>query len=234
MRRADRLFQIIQVLRQRRSATTSAHLARQLGVSERTIYRDIRDLILTGTPIDGEAGVGYRLRPGFDLPPLMFDRDEIQALVIGTRIVAQFGDATLARASRAILAKVAAVLPPDLAPLLSDTRVFVPNIVGAQKSSDALAIAREALIARHKLHMAYAAADAKTTERTVRPLGIFFWGRTWTLAAWCEMRDDFRNFRLDRVTAPTILDQRFDDEPGKTLNDLLARYGPDAVRLLDV
>src|SRR5215472_227548 len=138
MRRADRLFQIIHILGQRRSATTSAHLARRLRVSERTVYRDVRDLILAGTPIDGEAGVGYRLRPGFDLPPLMFDRDEIQALVLGARIVRQFGDATLARASDAILNKVASVLPDDLAPLLEDTRLFVPGVVSAKESAGAL------------------------------------------------------------------------------------------------
>ena len=233
MRRADRLFQIIHILQQRRTVTTSALLARRLRVSERTIYRDVRDLILAGTPIDGEAGVGYRLRPGFDLPPLMFDRDEIQALVLGARIVRQFGDATLARASDAILAKVSAVLPPELAPLVSDTRLFVPNIVGGGASADALGLAREALVARHKLRIAYAAKDGTGTERTVRPLGIFFWGRTWTLAAWCELRQDFRNFRLDRVSGPAMLDDTFADEPGRTLRDMLERYGVDAVRLLE-
>jgi predicted DNA-binding transcriptional regulator YafY len=148
MRRADRLFQIVNVLRRRRTATTAAHLAERLGVSERTVYRDIRDLVLAGTPIDGEAGVGYRIRPGYDLPPLMFDRDEIQALVIGARIVRQFGDPALARASDSILGKVAAIVPKDLAPLVADTRLFVPSIVGAGKSAAALAVAREAVIAR--------------------------------------------------------------------------------------
>jgi predicted DNA-binding transcriptional regulator YafY len=108
MRRADRLFQIVQLLRRRRTATTALHIAERLGVSERTVYRDIRDLVLAGTPIDGAAGVGYRIRPGYDLPPLMFDREEIQALVLGARIVRQFGDPGLARASEAILNKVAA------------------------------------------------------------------------------------------------------------------------------
>jgi predicted DNA-binding transcriptional regulator YafY len=234
MRRADRLFQIIQVLRQRRSATTSAHLARRLGVSERTIYRDIRDLILAGTPIDGEAGVGYRLRPGFDLPPLMFDRDEIQALVLGARIVRQFGDAALARSSASILTKVAAVVPKELAPLVDETRLFVPASVGGGRSAEALAVAREAVVARRKVRMAYADAGGGGTERTVRPLGIFFWGRTWTLSAWCELRQDFRNFRLDRVSRPAMLDDTFVDEPGRTLRDMLARYGDDAVRMLDV
>ena len=111
MRRAARLFQIVQLLRRRRRATTATDIARRLGISERTVYRDIRDLVAAGTPIDGEAGVGYRLRPGYDLPPLMFDREEIQALVLGARIVRQFGDPTLARASDAILSKVASILP---------------------------------------------------------------------------------------------------------------------------
>lgn len=233
MRRADRLFQIVSVLRRRRTATTATHLAERLGVSERTIYRDVRDLILAGTPIDGEAGVGYRIRPGYDLPPLMFDRDEIQAIVLGARIVRQFGDPALARASDAILGKVAAIVPKDLAPLVAETRLFVPSTIGAGPAADALTLAREAVNARRKLVLSYAKADGAATSRTVRPLGIFFWGRTWTLAAWCELRQDFRNFRLDRVAASTILDERFEDEPGRTLRDLLARYGPDAVRLID-
>ena len=233
MRRADRLFQIVNVLRRRRTATTATHLAERLGVSERTVYRDIRDLILAGTPIDGEAGVGYRIRPGYDLPPLMFDRDEIQALVLGARMVRQFGDPALARASDAILGKVAAIVPKDLAPLVAETRLFVPSTIGAGTSADALTLAREALIARRKLELSYAKADGAATKRTVRPLGIFFWGRTWTLAAWCELRQDFRNFRLDRIAASTMLDETFEDEAGKALRDMLARYGPEAVRLID-
>jgi predicted DNA-binding transcriptional regulator YafY len=163
----------------------------------------------------------------------MFDRDEIQALVLGARIVRQFGDPALARASDAILDKVAAIVPKDLAPLVAETRLFVPSIIGGGKSAEALAVAREAVIARRKLEVSYANADGVATRRTVRPLGIFFWGRTWTLAAWCELRQGFRNFRLDRVVASMMLDQAFDDEPGKTLRDMLARYGPDAVRLID-
>src|SRR5215510_6265320 len=233
MRRADRLFQIVNVLRRRRGATTATDLAAWLCVSERTVYRDIRDLVLAGTPIDGEAGVGYRIRPGYDLPPLMFDRDEIQALVLGARIVRQFGDATLARASDGILAKVAAIVPKDLAPLLAGTPLFVPSTIGAGKSADALTIAREALIARRKLEVSYAKADGAATKRILRPLGIFFWGRTWTLAAWCELRQDFRNFRLDRIAASTMLDETFADEPGKSLREMLTRYGPEAVRLIE-
>jgi predicted DNA-binding transcriptional regulator YafY len=233
MRRADRLFQIVNVLRQRRTSTTAAHLAQRTGVSERTIYRDIRDLILAGTPIDGEAGVGYRIRPGANLPPLMFDRDEIQALVLGARIVRRFGDPVLARASDAILNKVSAVVPKDLAGLLSETRLFVPRSFGTMRSGGTLNVAREALMARRKLRLDYAAPGGGATERTVRPLGLFFWGQQWTLAAWCELREDFRNFRLDRVGTSTPLEEVFVDEPGKTLRDMLTRYGPEAARLID-
>ena len=232
MRRADRLFQIVQLLRRRRTVTTAKQIAGKLEISERTVYRDIRDLILAGTPIDGEAGVGYRIRPGYDLPPLMFDREEIQALVLGARIVRQFGDPSLARASEAILSKVATVLPKELEPLLADTRLFVPNIVGGSRAADGLAIAREGLTAQRRIHFRYTSERGDATERTVRPLGVFFWGRTWSLAAWCEMRVAFRNFRLDRVSDAALLD-RFEDEPGRTLRDLLAQYGPDAVKLLD-
>ena len=233
MRRADRLFQIIQLLRRRRTAARAADIAERLGVSERTIYRDVRDLVLAGTPIDGEAGVGYRIRPGYDLPPLMFDRDEIQALVLGARIVRQYGDAALARASESILSKAAAVLPKDMAPLLTETALFAPASAGSRRSAEGLSVAREALVERRKIRFTYEKPGGEGTVRIVRPLGIFFWGKTWTLAAWCELREDFRNFRLDRVSQATILELRFEEEPGKTLRDLLATYGPSALKLLD-
>ena len=232
MRRADRLFEIIQLMR-RKDLVRARDLSDALEVSERTIYRDIQDLLTSGVPIEGEAGVGYVLKAGFDLPPLMFREQEIEALVLGARIVRQFGDPALARASDAILGKVAAIVPKDLAPLVADTPLFVPSIIGTARSADALALAREAVIARRKIELSYATADGAATTRIVRPLGIFFWGRTWTLAAWCELRQDFRNFRLDRVAAPMMLDETFEDEAGKKLRDMLARYGPEAVRLID-
>lgn len=233
MRRADRLFQLVQLLRRRRTATTATEIARRLGVSDRTVYRDVRDLVLAGTPIDGEAGVGYRLRPGYDLPPLMFNRDELQALILGARMVRQFGDAPLAAAGDAILAKVAAIVPPDLAGVFEDTRLFVPAIASMRPAVDALTVTRDALGARRKLRFGYADAQGAGSTRTVRPLGLFFWSRAWTLAAWCELRTDFRNFRLDRMQQVEITADRFDDEPGRTLRDLLERYGPGAVRLLE-
>jgi predicted DNA-binding transcriptional regulator YafY len=232
MRRADRLFRIVQLLRRRRTVVTAAQIAGRLEISERTVYRDIRDLIAAGTPIEGEAGVGYRLQSGYDLPPLMFDREEIQALVLGARIVRQIGDPALARASESILSKVAAVLPKELEPLLTEARLFMPGTVNVSRSAANLAIARQALLGQRRLRMKYANERGEETERTVRPLGVFFWGRTWTLAAWCELRSGFRNFRLDRVGDAALSDQ-FADEPGRTLRDMLAQYGPAAVGLLD-
>lgn len=232
MRRADRLFQIVQLLRRRRTVVTAARLAERLEVSERTIYRDIEALQRAGTPIDGEAGVGYRLRPDYDLPPLMFNRDEIHALVIGARIVAQVGDPALSRASESILGKVAAILPPDLTPLLHDALFYVPPLARTGPAPDALLVIRQALTDRTRLTLTYADEQGRVTERVVRPLGAFFWGRTWTLAAWCETRHDFRNFRVDRIRA-LAAGAVFQDEPGRTLRDLMARYGEQAVRLLD-
>ncbi|MEZ5294401.1 MAG: YafY family protein [Vicinamibacterales bacterium] len=233
MRRADRLFQIVQWLqRRRRSVTTAAALAARLGVSERTVYRDVRDLVRAGTPIDGEAGVGYRLKPGADLPPLMFTREEVQALVLGVRIVRQIGDPGLAAAAAAILDKVAAVMPADLAPLLAETRLFAPPTLGRDAGSALLGVAREALVQRRRLRFRYTTESGRGTRRTVRPLGVIYWGRTWTLSAWCELRRDFRNFRLDRMSGAS-LGRIFEDEPGRTLRDMLAAYGPEVVSLMD-
>ena len=172
MRRADRLFQIVQLLRRRRTVTTAKEIARRLEISERTVYRDISDLVLAGTPIDGEAGVGYRIRPGYDLPPLMFDREEIQALVLGVRIVRQVGDSALARASESILSKVATVLPKELEPLLADTRLFATTRVRGSQAADALAVTREGLTSLRRIRMHYTDERGEATERTVRPLGV--------------------------------------------------------------
>ena len=151
---------------------------------------------------------------------------------LGVRIVRQVGDPSLARAADAILGKVAAVVPKALTPLLSETRLFVPPTV-AKGGADALSVSRAALVDRRKLRITYADASERASARTIRPLGVFFWGKTWTLAAWCELRKDFRNFRLDRVSAVKPVGKPFRDEPGKTLADMLAQYGPEAVKVID-
>lgn len=231
MRRADRLFQIIQLLRGRRRAVTARWLAETLEVSERTVYRDIRDMVANGTPIEGAAGVGYTLRAGYDLPPLMFDAEEIEALVLGARLAAAFGDEKLARAASSVLSKVHNVLPARLKPKVAETALFA--VRGATKGERAELVAiRAALTTRRRLGFHYQRADGAASERTVRPLGAFLWGDRWVLTGWCELREDFRNFRLDRMRGLTI-GEPFDEEPGRTLKDFLRTIGPDAESILD-
>ena len=232
MRRADRLFQIIQLLRGRRRAVTASWLAEQLSVSERTVYRDIRDLMVAGTPIAGEAGVGYTIRRDYDLPPLMFDAEELQALVLGARLVGAFGDKSLVGPARSAISKVEAVLPPRLKvakrPALYALRTF-----RAEMRAQALDTVRAALTEKRKLKLRYQREDKEESDRTILPLGAFFWGRSWTLTAWCELRNDFRNFRLDRVLELRTLDETFTDEPGRTLRDYLRGMGRSAEQILD-
>jgi len=222
MRRADRLFQLIQILR-RRNVATAAWLAEQLEVSERTVYRDVRDLTLSGVPIEGEAGVGYILRRGFDLPPLMFSEAEIEAMVLGARIVTSWGDPGLARAATEALARVEAVLPDRLRTRLGSTPLFAPGFHVPREVVRTLAALRAAIDERRRVRLDYTRADGERSLRTVRPLALFFWGSGWSLTAWCEWREDFRNFRLDRMHAVEPLAERFQDEPGRALADFFAR-----------
>jgi len=227
MRRADRLFQIVQYLRGGR-LLTAAKLSERLEVSERTIYRDIADLQASGVPIDGEAGVGYVLRAGYDVPPLMFSRDEVVALIAGARLIKAWGGASMARAAEEALVKIDAVLPEAARPkgpveihsisfeMQPETRVRIDELEAAAE-------------ARQVLRFAYSDRDGKETERTVRPLGLWFWGKAWTLVAWCELREDFRVFRIDRI-GPLEIVGKFRPERGKTLAEFLRRmeaeHGP--------
>src|SRR5215471_20624640 len=227
MRRADRLFQIVQRLRRRRAVVTARELARELEVSERTIYRDVADLLASGVPIEGEAGVGYRLpRGAFDLPPLMFNEDEIEALVLGVRVVRGWGDPALARAAEDVLVKVEAVLPPKLKSRVADSTLFALNL-REQKDAGALGklgTFRGAIRQSKKIELDYIDRLAQPTTRTVWPLGLFYWGITWTVGAWCELREGFRNFRLDRIESIRVTDVHFQETPGRTLRDLFEYY----------
>jgi predicted DNA-binding transcriptional regulator YafY len=220
MRRADRLFQIVQHLRARR-LTTAAELADFLAVSERTIYRDIRDLSLSGIPVQGEAGVGYRLDRSFELTALMFTPDEVEAVVVGLRMAQAFGGHRLRDASVTALDKVILALPKQRRAEVDRPQIYVPA-VHANREVDPL---REALSAaindKAVLHLTYADDNRKMTERGVQPLALNFWGSVWTLAAWCRLRKDFRNFRLDRISACVRTGDSFSEEPGKTLSDFL-------------
>ncbi len=225
MRRADRLFEIIQILR-RKKLVRARELAEALEVSERTIYRDIRDMAASGVPIEGEAGVGYVLRGGFDLPPLMFDEQEIEALVLGARIVESWADQELAEAAGDVIAKVEAVIPERLRDHMAQTALLAPAAHYAEPISLDPGQLRRALRQRMKLAFAYRDEAGRETRRTVRPLALAFYGPVWLLTAWCELRADFRSFRLDRISELEVLDERFRPEPGKTLHDMLARDNP--------
>jgi predicted DNA-binding transcriptional regulator YafY len=222
LRRADRLFRITQELRSDRWLTASA-LAELLEVSERTIYRDIQDLSLSGIPIIAETGLGYRLMKGFRLPPLMFDEEELEALLLGVRMVGVWTEPVLAEAAERAVARIEAVLPERLLPELSRTAILVPPYGPDEAVSDALHLLRQAVRNQRKVMFHYQRADGEKSVRTVRPLGLAYWGQTWTLIAWCELRDDFRHFRLDRMSNLLESGECFDLEPGQTLDDFLAR-----------
>src|SRR5262245_3595483 len=216
MRRADRLFRIVQLLRGRRFLT-AAQLGERLEVSERTVYRDIADLTASGARILGEAGVGYRLDRGFDLPPLMFDADEIQALVLGARMVEAWGDLELREAARAALEKIHAVLPGERRASLEQTALFSLGFHVTPAVRAHVGQLRKAITDRKKLALVYEAAPDAVTERTIRPLGLYFWGGTWTVGGWCELRADYRNFRLDRIRQAVTLPEQFSHESPVTL-----------------
>lgn len=221
MRRADRLFQIVQFLRSRR-VTTARWLADVLEVSERTVYRDIRDLMASRVPIEGEAGVGYVIRRGYDLPSLMFTRDEITALTLGARIINSWADPGLAMAAQSVLSKVETALPDALKGELDQTRLFSPLVQISARVAAFMRELRTAVDRRNKVVIAYIRADGANSKRIIWPLGLFFWGTVWTLGAWCELRQAFRNFRLDRIETLQVCDGRYPNEPGRTLEDMIA------------
>lgn len=218
MRRADRLFQIIQMLRRRKGATTARQLAERLSVSERTIYRDMGDLSLSGVPIEAEAGVGYMLRD-YDLPPVMFTEEEIEALVLGARIVQSWTDEQLAAAARGVLEKVEIVLPEALAERMEKSALVAPSEHARVEMSVDFVALRKAIQTKQKIRFQYTDAGGGKTRRTVQPLFLAFYGPVWNVAAWCELREDYRGFRPDRMTDMEVLDESFtprptDDLPG--------------------
>jgi predicted DNA-binding transcriptional regulator YafY len=226
MRRAERLFQIVQLVRGRR-LSTAGFLAARLEVSERTVYRDIAELARQGVPIEGEAGVGYRMNAGFDLPPMMFTKDEAQALVAAVRLAQSRLDAGLARHAEGALSKILAVLPPAARAAADSLAIYAPPFGPDDATRQRLETLRIATEARHTVHFDYLDLKDRRSTRSVRPLGCFYWGAVWTLAAWCETRAGFRSFRVDRIEALQVLDTRFRDEPGKTLADLFRRVEAD-------
>lgn len=232
MRRADRLFQIVQALRGGRMLT-ARDLAQRLEVSERTIYRDMRDLMATGVPIEGEAGFGYVLRGGFEIPPLMFTADELEAVLVGVRMVRAWGGAQLAEAAGEAMVKIEAVVPAALRAGLARSRIFAPPKQMPEQQRLVLDNLRRAIGEQRVVRFEYRREDGQVSSRSCHPLGLHFWGKVWTLVAWCELRDDFRTFRPDRMASLTIEGRTFRQMPGRTLADFLRRIGVDPAQAKD-
>jgi predicted DNA-binding transcriptional regulator YafY len=222
MIRAERLFQLTTLLRNRRTVLTAKQLSDHLGVSERTIYRDMQSLSLSGVPIEGEAGVGYRLSRHYQLPPLMFDRHEVEALLLGARMVGSWGDQEMARYAKQAVQKILAVLPDNLRHHDENLPLLVPQMEEAQNFYTAHSQALRAAIRIHQqVEIDYQRADNENSTRTIEPLGLIFWGKVWTLVAWCQLRNEYRTFRLDRIQYLRLLDQTFETSDNKSLKHYL-------------
>lgn len=200
MRKAERLFQLLTLLRGRRTVITARSLAEYLEVSERTIYRDMQALSLSGIPIEGEAGVGYRLKPGFTIPPIMFNPQELEAILLGARMVQRWGDAELGAAADSALTKIMAILPDKLhfEHTLKPEWLLVPEYSAGESARFGREL-RQAVKQQAIVNINYQAPSKQPTSREIWPLGLVFWGNVWTLVSWCELRDDYRSFRLDRI-----------------------------------
>ncbi|MBS0567952.1 MAG: YafY family transcriptional regulator [Proteobacteria bacterium] len=229
MRRADRLFLIIHALRGRRTALPARRLAETLGVSLRTVYRDVADLQTSGVPIEGEAGVGYMLRKGADIPPLMFTADELESLVVGTRFVRAFAGARLARGAQAALLKIEAVLPAELKQRSERSRIFAPTWRERMQRASVIDRLHEAVVERRVLRLDYADGAGRASAREIEPLCLAFWGGAWTLGAWCRLRRDFRSFRPDRIATFDATGEIFVEMPERGLEAYLraARADPE-------
>jgi predicted DNA-binding transcriptional regulator YafY len=209
MSRTGRLLDLIQTLRRHRRPVSGAQLADELDVSLRTVYRDIQTLIAQGAPIDGEAGIGYVLRPGFTLPPLMFSHDEIAALMLGSGMVTRAADPALAKAAQDALAKIAAVLPAARGREIDTSGLLAGPIRPAVVDQVNLAPLRSAIRAEQKIWIAYSDKDGVASERRIWPIAITFCARIRLLAAWCERRESFRHFRTDRIAGIVAVGERY-------------------------
>jgi predicted DNA-binding transcriptional regulator YafY len=227
MRRADRLFLIIHALRGRRTALPARRLAETLGVSLRTVYRDVVDLQTSGVPIEGEAGVGYILRKGADIPPLMFTSEELESLIVGTRFVRAFAGQRLARGAQAALLKIEAVLPQELKQRSERSRIFAPTWRERMEHAGVIDRLHEAVVEHRVLRLDYADAASRTSLREIEPLCLAFWGGAWTLGAWCRLRRDFRSFRPDRIAAFEATGEVFAETPERGLEAYLRAAGTD-------
>ncbi len=209
MRRADRLLRVIQVLRRHRRPVTGQVIAEELEVSLRTLYRDIASLVTDGVPIRGEAGVGYVLGEGYDLPPLMFTADELEAVMLGLSWVMRRGDPDLARAAKDTVAKIGTVLPENLKSFLYDSPLIAPPSYSITQDRIDMAAMRQAVREQRKVLIIYRAEEGTETTRTIWPIGISYFDAQRIVIAWCETRNDFRSFRTDRMLNAEMLNVKY-------------------------
>ncbi len=224
-RRADRLLRIVQILRREDKPTTAAALADELEVVPRTVYRDIVALQASRVPIEGAAGIGYILRPGYDLPPLMFSNAEMEAAALGLRMVIERGDTELAQSAADALSKIRTVVPSEIADSFWKTALLVPHGLEAAVSfGEHVPLIRAAIRDSRKARLIYADAKSKATERVIWPLGLYLYSHVSLLCAWCEDRQAFRAFRTDRINSWSVLNDRFDGKGGRLLKAFLADF----------
>lgn len=222
MHKSERLFELVNILRSRHTAINAAALAERLAVSERTIYRDIQSLILQGVAVEGEAGIGYRLRRDAHIPPLQFSRDELEALLLGARMAQGWSDSAMARNADTAITKILAALPSQLKAADEELPLKVPrfesNAIFTQFSEEL----RNAIKQHWVVSIHYKDANKNPTHRAIEPLGLIFWGATWTLVAFCQLRQAYRCFRLNQLASVTITGNSFSTHPGKNLQHCLA------------
>ncbi|TNE62359.1 MAG: YafY family transcriptional regulator [Alphaproteobacteria bacterium] len=223
MRRADRLYNIVTYLRSRRMVVTAQDLADEYEVSVRTIYRDIQDLIVSGVPISGEAGVGYMLDKSYYLPPMNFDVSELEALMLGAAMVSSWTDDDMARAARNLVTKIKNVLSDRDRELFAGTALFSPPSRFRPAEVVQFSLVRTAIRQKQKLFIRYGDESGAYSERTVRPLALALFAPAWVMPSWCELRNDFRSFRLDRMKDAAPTGETFVDTEETALSTFLAR-----------
>lgn len=222
MRRADRLFDIIQILRRAAKPITAAALADELEVNIRTVYRDVATLQARRVPIEGAAGIGYVLRKGFDLPPLMFTTEEVDAIVVGAQMLKRIRDPQLQQAAESVLAKVAVVLPDLQRRHLATPTVYVAGGPPGPASGVDLSEVRSAIHETRKMRIAYTDEKSATTQRIIWPIAMAYYTDVTLIGAWCELRQDYRHFRVDRIANSRVLDERFPADNGRLMAEWLS------------
>ncbi|MBQ4834729.1 MULTISPECIES: helix-turn-helix transcriptional regulator [Pseudoalteromonas] len=216
MHKSERLFQLVNHLKGRKVAVTAKQLADRLAVSERTIYRDIQNLQTSGVPVEGEAGIGYLIKD-CDLPPMMFSPQELQALLIGSRMLQAWTDPQLAQQAHSAIAKIEAVLPPHLKQLSDNLPFLAVGFTHAEKDQHHSQMIRSAIESKHQLCLSYQDAKGQPSNRTIEPLGLVYWGGKWTIIAFCLLRQAYREFRLDRIDSLEQIDVQFEFEQTKSM-----------------